>query len=137
MRYLLDTDTCVYLINRRSGYERALEHLRRLQYGDILISAITLGELEVGIAKSARADHNRQRVKLFLARFEIAPFDGAAANAYGTLRMELECKGRPIGPLDMLIAAQALALRAILITNNTREFSRVSGLKLENWFPPS
>lgn len=130
---LLDTNICVYLINRRPGYERLLDRIDRRDYGELLISAITLAELEFGVAKSARGAENRGRLDLFLARFEIASFDADAAAAYGRLRAALEGRGTPIGPLDTQIAAHALALRAILVTNNVREFGRVTGLKVENW----
>ena len=131
--YLLDTDACIYLINRRTGYERLLAHLEQLDYGDVLISSITAAELEFGIAKSRRGAENRNRYGLFIARFEIAPFDERAAAAYGPMRAMLEAGGTPIGPLDTLIAAHALSLNATLMTNNLREFSRVDKLKIENW----
>jgi tRNA(fMet)-specific endonuclease VapC len=133
MRYLLDTDTCIFLINRTPGYEGVLSHLEGLVYGDVLVSAITLAELRFGVAKSARGLHNLQRLERFLARFEVADFDAEAAAAYGPLRADLEAKGTPIGPLDTLIAAQALSRGAVLATNNVREFSRVAGLRWENW----
>ena len=130
--WLLDTNACVHLINRRPGYERLLARIDGRDYGEILISAITLAELEFGVAKSARGAGNRGRLELFLARFEIAPFDARAA-ACGPLRAALETKGTPIGPLDTQIAAHALVLGAILVTGNVREFGRVAGLKVENW----
>lgn len=133
MQYLLDTDTCIYCLNRAPGYERILARLDRLQYGEALISAVSFGEIEVGLVKRARPDRNRRLVEQFLARFEIAPFDEAAARTYGDLRATLERRGRPIGPLDTLIAAQAVSLKAALVTNNTREFSRITGLRLQNW----
>ena len=132
--YLLDTDTCIYLINRRAGHERLLSHFEKLEYGDVLISSITAAELEYGIAKSRRGAENRNRYGLFVARFEISPFDERAASVYGLLRAALESGGTPIGPLDTLIAAHALSLNATLITGNVREFSRVGKLKIENWF---
>ena len=132
--YLLDTDACIYLINRRAGHERLLSHFEKLEYGNVLISSITAAELEYGIAKSKRGAENRNRYGLFIARFEVAPFDERAASMYGLLRATLEASGTPIGPLDTLIAAHALSLNATLITNNVREFSRVEKLKIENWF---
>jgi tRNA(fMet)-specific endonuclease VapC len=132
--YLLDTDTCIYLLNRRTGFERLLEHLETLSYGDVYISSISTAELESGIAKSHLGAANRNRYALFMARFEIAPFDEQAASRYGPLRAALESAGAPIGPLDTLIAAHGLALNATMITNNVREFSRVENLQIENWF---
>lgn len=136
MRYLLDTDTCIYLINRRSGHERILRRIAGKTYGEVLISTITLAELRFGIARSTRTAHNRTKLELFLARFETALFDEAAAAAYGPLRAELQSRGTPIGPLDTLIAAHALGLKATLVSNNVREFSRVTELLLENWTAP-
>jgi tRNA(fMet)-specific endonuclease VapC len=133
MRYLLDTDTCIYLINRRPDHERILRRIAGKAYGEVLISTITLAELRFGIARSQQTSRNRTRLELFLARFETAPFDEAAAAVYGPLRAELQARGTPIGPLDMLIAAHALSLKATLVSNNVREFSRVTGLMLENW----
>lgn len=133
IRYLLDTDTCIYAINRHPGYERVLAHMDGLLYGQVLISIVTLCELEAGIAKSARQDHNRRRVEHFIARLEVAPLDEPVAKRYGDVRTFLERRGKQIGPMDTLIAAHALHLGATLVTNNTREFSRVPGLKLQNW----
>jgi len=153
MRLLFDTDVCIYLINRRPGFEQMLERLDGVPRTQTFVSTITVAELQHGLAKppsghpwpaalasipsakSARRNHNLKRVIHFLGNFEVASFDEAAATAYGPLRAELERKGRPIGPLDTLIAAQALALRAVLVTNNTREFGRVRGLDVESWFP--
>ena len=132
--YLLDTDTCIYLINRRAGYERLLTHVEALEYGDVLISSISAAELQFGVAKSKRGAENSNRYALFMARFEIAAFDEHAAAAYGPLRAALESGGTPIGPLDTLIAAHALQLSATLVTNNVREFGRVPKLRVENWF---
>lgn len=133
MLALLDTNVCIYLINRRPGHERLLDRIDGRAYGDLLISTITLAELEFGVAKSTRGAENRGRLELFLARFEVATFDASAAAAYGPLRATLETGGTPIGPLDALIAAHALALDAVLVTNNVREFGRVPRLKVENW----
>jgi tRNA(fMet)-specific endonuclease VapC len=130
---LLDTNVCITLINRRPGHERLLERIDGRAYGELLISTITLAELEFGVAKSTRGAENRGRLELFLARFEAATFDERAAAAYGPLRATLEAGGTPIGPLDALIAAHALALDAALVTNNVREFRRVPRLKVENW----
>ena len=131
--WLLDSNICIHLINRRPGYLRLLERFDRRNYGEFLISAITLAELEFGVAKSARGVENRSRLDVFLARFETVPFDARAAAAYGKVRAALEKRGTPIGPLDTEIAAHAIALQATLVTYNEREFSRVGGLKIENW----
>jgi len=133
MAYMLDTDTCIYLINRRLGYERVLSRMNGLRYGDVYLSSISLAELLYGIAKSQHQDKNRDRLEGFLARFDERDFDERAARAYGVIRAQLESQGTPIGPLDTLLAAHALSLGATMVTNNGREFSRVSGLVVENW----
>jgi len=133
IRYLIDTDTCIFAINRRAGYERVLARMDGLLYGQVLISIVTLCELEAGIAKSARQDHNRHRVEHFIARLEVALLDEPVAKRYGDVRAFLERRGKQIGPMDTLIAAHALSLGAVLVSNNTKEFSRVPSLRLQNW----
>lgn len=133
MRYLLDTNICIYLINRRPHHEAVLRHMDGLMYGDLLISSITIAELRYGVAKSARPEQNREKFEGFIERFEIVAFDDAAAAAYGNIRAGLENAGTPIGPMDTLIATHALCLQCTLVTNNVKEFGRVSGLRIENW----
>ena len=130
---LLDTDIYIYLLNQRPGFESILKRLDGREYGEVSLSAITLVELRFGIAASRRRSLNLAQLELFLASFEAVPFDDRAAAAYGPLRAHLEAQGTPIGPLDTLIAAHALALCATLVTNNVREFGRVPALTLENW----
>ena len=97
------------------------------------ISAITLGELEYGASKSVRAAAARAALGEFLLALEVAPFDTTAAHDYGRIRAALERGGRPIGPLDTLIAAHALALGVVLVSHNAREFGRVAGLRVDDW----
>lgn len=130
MRYLLDTDICIYLINGRP--DSVTQTFRRHRIASIGLSSITTSELRWGVAKSGSA-RNRTALEAFLASFQVAPYDDDAARAYGDLRAELERRGTPIGPLDLLIAAQAIALDTILVSNNEREFKRVPGLRVENW----
>jgi tRNA(fMet)-specific endonuclease VapC len=130
MRYILDTDTCIYLINAQRA--RAAASFARIPPGDVAISTIVAAELAFGIVKSGSA-RNRERLEVFLSPLTIVAFDLAAALAYGDLRAELERRGTPIGPLDMLIASHALALKLVLVTNKEREFKRVPGLRVENW----
>lgn len=137
MPFLLDTDTCIHLINRGPRHVAVLRRIDGLHYGDVMISAISLAELRFGIAKSTRRPENQTLLEMFLARFEVADFDAAAADAYGRVRAELERRGTPIGPLDTLIAAHCLSRDDVLVTNNVREFRRVEGLRLENWISPS
>ena len=129
-RYLLDTNICVYVINLRPPH--VFEHFRAVEAGNLMISSITGAELEYGVAKSGSA-RNHQALEKFLAPLEVAPFDDAAMRRYGRVRAMLEQRGTPIGPMDTLIAAHALALGCVLVTNNVREFARVPGLVLENW----
>lgn len=131
MKWLLDTNVCIAVIRQRP--ESALRRLRGKQVGQVGLSTITLAELEFGAAKSLQPARARAALREFLLPLEVVPFDEAAADAYGTVRAAMEKKGRPIGPLDTLIAAHALALGTVLVTNNTREFRRVPGLSVEDW----
>jgi tRNA(fMet)-specific endonuclease VapC len=130
MKFLLDTDTCIYAIKQNQDVLRKLLSQSR---AEIAVSVITEGELRTGAAKSAAAEKTLQRVENFLRPLTILEFTSQDAAAYAQLRAGLERKGTPIGPLDTLIATQALVRTLILVTNNQREFSRVAGLKLENW----
>jgi tRNA(fMet)-specific endonuclease VapC len=129
--YLLDTDICIYLIKRRQ--KALVQRLMKQDPANVAISSLTLAELEYGVQKSAAVAKNREALDLFTAPFEVVAFDADAARAYGAIRADLERRGKPIGGIDMLLAAQALALQATLVTNNMREFSRVRGLSVENW----
>ena len=131
MKWLLDTNVCIAVIRQRP--ESALRRLRGKQVGQVGLSTITLAELEFGAAKSQQPARARAALREFLLPLEVVPFNEAAVDAYGTVRAVMEKKGRPIGPLDTLIAAHALALGTVLVTNNTREFRRVPGLSVEDW----
>ena len=131
MRYMLDTNICIYLIKKQS--ESVLSHLRAKMENGISISVITLAELEYGIAMSERKERNSVALTQFLAFISVLPFGEKAAAEYGIIRSDLRKKGTPIGPMDELIAAHAKSENLILVTNNTREFERVEGLALENW----
>jgi len=130
VRYMLDTNICIYLINKRPAHVRPRFDAHAI--GDIGVSAITAAELAWGVAKSGSA-RNRAALETFLLPLEVAPFDEQVVWRYAGLRTELERRGTPIGALDMQIAAHALTLGCTLVTNNTREFARVDGLPLENW----
>ena len=129
MRFLLDTDTCIYVINRKEGVRERF----RQNAAHTGISAITYAELSFGVAHSTRVAENERVVQQFLNDLAILPFDAAAARQYGEIRQELSRRGALIRPLDLLIAAHARSLGATLVTNNEREFQRVPGLQLENW----
>lgn len=128
--YMLDTNICIYIINARPP--AVLARFRRERLGSISISSVTAAELAFGVAKSGSA-RNREALEMFLAPLEVLPFDASAIWHYGDLRAALERRGEPIGALDTMIAAHAMASNTILVTNNTREFARVAGLRLENW----
>ena len=128
-QYILDTDISSYLI--RGDHGTVTKKFSEL-YDSCAISSITAAELQYG----ARKRNNKQltqKVKAFCDLVEIIPWDEDAAKAYAKLRVELETSGTPIGNMDMLIAASALARKAVLVTNNTEHFSRVKDLKLDNW----
>ena len=131
MRYMLDTNICIYAIKKKpeAVIRRFLEH----DPDEICISSITCAELMHGVEKSQAADRNRLALTLFLSPITVLDFDQKASAEYGKLRADLEKTGTPIGPMDMLIAGHAKAEGLILVTNNAREFCRVEGLRLENW----
>ena len=128
---MLDTDTCTALIKRQP--ERALKKLRGKSVGQVGLSSIVLSELSYGVARSARPQQNLDALREFLSALEIAVYDEDCALRYGATRANLERVGRRIGSLDTLIAAHALYLDAVLVTHNVKEFSRVEGLRLEDW----
>jgi tRNA(fMet)-specific endonuclease VapC len=131
MKYLLDTNICIYIIKRKPAH--VLARFQAETIGDIGISSITVAEMQYGIAKSQFPERNREALEKFLTPLLILDFDMGAALAYGELRVFLEKQGTPIGAYDLLLAAQAKALDIILVTNNLHEFERIPGLKVENW----
>ena len=131
MKVMLDTNTCIAIIKRKSP--QVLKRLDACQVGEVGISWVTLAELEFGVAKSQHLEKNRAALDEFVLPLEIAGFDRDVARVYGQVRAALEKKGTPIGALDLLIGAHALAQGATLATNNTREFSRIKGLTIVDW----
>ena len=131
MKYLLDTDICIYIIKRKP--EGVFLRFASLIPGDVGISSVTLAELQFGVEKSLDPARNQEALEAFLIPLEIASFGPGASVHYGRLRTALERAGRAIGSMDMLIAAHALDLSVPLVSNNVREFSRVPGLRVENW----
>lgn len=131
MRLMLDTNICIYIINARPP--SVIERFSSIGVGEIGISIITLAELEYGAAKSAQPRRNREALKQFILPLEVAAFDAEATTAYGSARTALEKRGTPIGAMDLLIAAHAVSLGVTLVTNNSREFARVPGIRVENW----
>lgn len=128
---LLDTNTCIYIINNRPP--NVLEKFRKYKAGEVGISSIAASELAYGVAKSGSAK-NRKALDMFLAPMQILPFDNQCLWFYADLRASLEKQGLSIGPMDTLIAAHALSIDSTLVTHNIKEFMRVPKLKLENWF---
>jgi len=131
MRYMLDTNICIYILKHEPSQVR--ERFERHHLEDVCVSSVTVAELEYGAAKSARPESNARIVRDFLDALDTLAFDPAAARHYGDIRATLERSGRIIGPLDMLIAAHARSQGLTLVTNNVREFTRVPELTVENW----
>ena len=131
MTYLLDTNICIEVIRRKSA--SVIDRIRNQPVGEVAICTVTVAELEYGVAKSTHQTRNKLALIQFLAPFEILPFDQEAAQQYGIIRGQLERRGERIGPMDLLIAAQALSANLTLVTNNVGEFNRVEGLRIEDW----
>lgn len=129
--YLLDTNICIFAIKKRP--EIVLKKLKEKISDGIYISSLTVAELEFGVENSKRIEKNRIALIKFLSIFNILNFDDTDAIDYGRLKTDLRKQGRIIGPIDMLLAAQALNKELILVTNNVKEFERVKGLKIEDW----
>ena len=128
---MLDTNICIYIIKKRPI--QVLQALQQYDIGDLCISSITVAELEYGVEKSANPERNRIALSEFLAPFEILNFDDIAAREFGIIRATLERQGCVIGPFDMQIAAHARSNDLVIVTNNVKEFDRVSDLVVENW----
>ena len=131
MIYLLDTSVCIYLKRNRPAH--VTERFAELSPGEVGISSVTLAELEYGVSKSRHHDRDRAILDELLQLLVVAPFDRAAASHYGEIRAALERAGTPIGPFDTQIAAHARSLELTLVTHDTSEFTRVPGLKVEDW----
>lgn len=131
MIYMLDTNICIYIIKQKP--KEVIDKFKKMKENDICISSITYSELLYGAEKSSNVKKNLLALTMFLSNIEILPYDENASSEYGLIRAELEKDGKPIGPLDMLIAAHAKSLNIKLVTNNVKEFERVKGLKIENW----
>jgi tRNA(fMet)-specific endonuclease VapC len=129
--YLLDTNTCIFLKNKKPLH--VLDKLRSVVDLGVYISSITVAELQFGVYNSQNIEKNRISLTEFLAPFTIIDFDDNDAEQFGKIRSKLKSEGQLIGPYDMLIAAQAISKKLILVTNNTGEFSRIGELKLEDW----
>jgi len=131
MKLMLDTNICIALIKRKP--KDILDKFSAYQVGDICISSVTLAELRYGVAKSQFKEKNQAALDEFILPLEVMSFDESAAMVYGNLRATLEKQGTPVGSLDTMIGAHALSLNAIIVTNNTKEFNRIQGLKVVDW----
>ncbi len=132
MRYLLDTDICIYLIKQKPP--EVIQRLTQIEPCDVALSVISLFEMKFGVEKSNQRLKSDQALSRFVESIHyLLPMDELAASHAAKIRAQLKRQGQPIGPYDLLIAAIALANNLTLVSNNTREFERVDGLKLENW----
>ncbi|MBO4881929.1 MAG: PIN domain-containing protein [Lachnospiraceae bacterium] len=131
MRYMLDTNTFIYLIKYRPA--EVLEMMKQVDTSDICISSVTYSEVSYAIEKGANAARNRIALVLLLSSITILPFDDRAACEYGMIKSELERSEIPIGALNTMIAAHARSSGCTLVTNNIREFKRVRNIRIEKW----
>ncbi len=131
MNFLIDTNICIYIMNKRPP--EVIQRFKTMEVGQIAISSITVSELQYGVSKSKYREQNFKRLEEFLTPFQILAYDEYASKFYGEIRSQLENQGTIIGPLDLLIAAHALSQNLVLVTNNEKEFKRIPSLKVENW----
>ena len=131
IKYLIDTNICIYIMNKRPM--EIINKFKLFDVGEIGVSTITVSELQYGVSKSKKGRLNKQRIEEFLCPLEILPYDEIAAGVYGDIRIQLEKRGEPIGPLDLMIAAHALSRNLVLISNNEKELKRIKNLKVKNW----
>ena len=129
--YMLDTDTCSYIIRERPI--GVLERFRKLAMEQICISTVTYAELLYGVERSSSKRVNRPIIDDFVRHLNVIEWDNAAAEQYGKIRADLEARGQPVGAMDMMIAAHAKSIKAVLVTNNQKHFTKVKGLKVDNW----
>lgn len=131
LKYMLDTNIVIYTIKNKP---QAVRNAFISHHGQMCISTVTLMELTYGAEKSTKPEHNLAEIEGLAARLEVLNYDKAGAMHTGQLRAELAKKGTPIGPYDQMIAGHARSLGLIVVTNNEKEFNRVAGLRVENWF---
>jgi len=131
MKYLLDTNICIYII--KNQYTEIVHRIESVGVDNIGVSSITVAEMEFGIAKSSNPKQAESKLYEFLVPFEIYDFNASSARHYGRIRAELTKNGTPIGPMDMLIASIAMANDMTIVTNNVKEFERIGELQIENW----
>jgi len=130
-RYMLDTDTCSYIIRERP--ESVLRRFRRLAMEQLCMSVVTYAELVYGVERSSSRRVNRPIIEDFVRHLDVLDWDTGAADQYGLIRAKLEAVGTPIGAMDLMIAAHAKSIKSVLVTNNQKHFANVTGLKIDNW----
>lgn len=135
IKYMLDTDMCSYIIKQRPA--SVLQQFQKLTMDSIGISIVTYAELIYGVERSSSKRINRSVIENFVQHLEVIDWDRDAADEYAVIRTKLEAAGTPIGAMDMMIAAHAKSLHAVVVTNNQKHFSKVKGLKIENWVEAS
>ena len=131
LKYLIDTDTFIYIKNHRPP--QVLKHFKSMEVGEVTLSVISYGELFRGCERSHFKHKNHEQLKQLIRLIPVQSLPVSAGVHYGELRTRLEKQGNVIGANDMWIAAHALSMELTLLTNNTKEFSRVDGLKIKNW----
>ena len=130
LKYMLDTNIVIYTMKNRP---QAVREAFQRHYGQMCISSVTYMELVYGAERSSNPERNLNEIEGFAARLEVLSYDNGAAVHTGQIRAELAAKGMPIGPYDQMIAGHARSMGFVVVTNNTKEFSRVDGLRLEDW----
>jgi tRNA(fMet)-specific endonuclease VapC len=130
-RCMLDTDMCSYIIKEHP--ESVRQRFQTLAMEQLCISVVTYAELIYGVARSSSKRVNRPIIEDFVRHLDVMDWDTEAADQYGVIRAELEAAGTPIGAMDMMIAAHAKSIKAVLVTNNQKHFTKVKGLKVDNW----
>lgn len=130
-RYMLDTDMCSYIIKEHP--ETVRQRFQTLAMEQLCVSVVTYAELIYGVERSSSKRVNRPIVEDFVRHLDVMDWNIGAADRYGVIRAELEAAGTPIGAMDMMIAAHAKSIEAVLVTNNQKHFTKVTGLKIDNW----
>jgi tRNA(fMet)-specific endonuclease VapC len=130
LKYMLDTNIVIYTMKNRP---QTVRDAFRRHYGEMCISSVTYMELVYGAERSGNPERNLHEIEGFAARLDVLPYGDSAAAHAGQIRAELASRGMPIGPYDQMIAGHARSMGLVVVTNNTKEFSRVDGLRLENW----
>jgi tRNA(fMet)-specific endonuclease VapC len=136
MIWMLDTDILIYFVNRKPGFDRIARRMSGRSPGEVRLSAITLAELRFGIENGKFRSENEKILTGLLELLQVDDFPGGAARDFGQIKTALLSGGKPIGPYDLLVAAHARHIGAMLVTNNEREFRRVPGLSVQNWLRP-